>query len=108
MTWISVKNRTPPEGEYVLCYLSNPLDNGEYGSKIKSLYLENKLRIILDIEVTGLVWSMKGFFYRFNDVTHWQPLPEPPNEDLSCVHEWKGVPTTDEAWCIKCGAEPHE
>lgn len=52
--WISVKERLPEAGEDVLVYLG-----------------EGK------IEVCQLI----NILYDLDDVTHWQPLPEPPKEE---------------------------
>ena len=34
--------------------------------------------------------------------------PERPNPEAHCIHEWMGIPTTEESWCKKCGIESHE
>lgn len=54
--WISVKDRLPEEGQYVLIY-SNYVSG--YGIRI-SQYFHNR-------------FSMGN-----TDTTHWMPLPEPP------------------------------
>lgn len=56
--WISVKKRLPTEEEWSRCVLA---------------YLRNGL-----CRVAGYSPRAGGFWF---DVTHWQPLPEPPKED---------------------------
>ena len=34
--------------------------------------------------------------------------PERLSEPAQCIHEWTGVPTTEESWCVKCNVESHE
>jgi hypothetical protein len=33
--------------------------------------------------------------------------PERSKREDSCNHEWTGIPTTEESWCVKCGIEDH-
>lgn len=33
---------------------------------------------------------------------------QPTKSPKTCTHEWTGIPTTEESWCIKCGIESHE
>ena len=67
--WISVKDRLPEEGEYVLCVLKG----FNYGGKIQvcKFVLADKFKD-------------KPYFEHFRNgfpsVTHWMPLPEPPKE----------------------------
>ena len=55
--WISVKDRLPKPNENVLVYCK------EYG-------------IYVDIHMSGGI-----FGYSMDSVTHWMPLPEPPEEN---------------------------
>ncbi len=56
LEWISVKDRLPEAGSYVLAYL----DFGYGYSITTSIYIKN------------------GFVTGEKDVTHWMPLPQPP------------------------------
>lgn len=60
--WISVKERLPEAGEDVLAYLGE----GIFGIcwLLKDGY-----------------WETRDSFLYPDDVTHWQPLPEPPKEE---------------------------
>lgn len=65
--WISVKDRLPEEGEYVLCVLKG----FNYGGKIQVCKF-----------VPAGKFKDKPYFEHFRNgfpsVTHWMPLPEPP------------------------------
>lgn len=65
--WISVKDRLPEEGEYVLCVLKG----FNYGGKIQVCKF-----------VPADKFKDKPYFEHFRNgfpsVTHWMPLPEPP------------------------------
>ena len=65
--WISVKERLPEEGEYVLCVLKG----FNYGGKIQVCKF-----------VPADKFKDKPYFEHFRNgfpsVTHWMPLPEPP------------------------------
>ena len=65
--WISVDDRLPEEGEYVLCVLKG----FNYGGKIQVCKF-----------VPADEFKNKPYFEHFRNgfpsVTHWMPLPEPP------------------------------
>ena len=65
--WISVDDRFPEEGEYVLCVLKG----FHYGGKIQVCKF-----------VPADKFKDKPYFEHFRNgfpsVTHWMPLPEPP------------------------------
>ena len=65
--WISVKDRLPEEGEYVLCVLKG----FNYGGKIQVCKF-----------VPADKFKDKPYFEHFRNgfpsVTHWMPMPEPP------------------------------
>lgn len=65
--WISVEDRLPEEGEYVLCVLKG----FNYGGKIQVCKF-----------VPADKFKDKPYFEHFRNgfpsVTHWMPLPEPP------------------------------
>ena len=65
--WISVTDRLPEEGEYVLCVLKG----FNYGGKIQVCKF-----------VPADKFKDKPYFEHFRNgfpsVTHWMPLPEPP------------------------------
>ena len=65
--WVSVDDRLPEEGEYVLCVLKG----FNYGGKIQTCKF-----------VPADKFKDKPYFEHFRNgfpsVTHWMPLPEPP------------------------------
>lgn len=65
--WISVEDRLPEEGEYVLCVLKG----FNYGGKIQVFKF-----------VPADKFKDKPYFEHFRNgfpsVTHWMPLPNPP------------------------------
>ena len=67
--WISVTERLPEEGDYVLCVLKG----FNYGGKIQVCKF-----------VPADKFKDKPYFEHFRNgfpsVTHWMPLPEPPKE----------------------------
>lgn len=64
--WVSVRDRLPEKGEYVLVYA-----NAKYIDSEKVCI--DKLE---DGEKTAVWMHTHGWF----EVTHWMPLPEPPKE----------------------------
>ena len=68
--WISVDDRLPEEGEYVLCVLKG----FNYGGKIQVCKF-----------VPADKFKDKPYFEHFRNgfpsVTHWVPLPQPPKGD---------------------------
>ena len=79
--WISVKDRKPPENKWIL------------GWNAKQKHV---LRFIKYDEL---------------DITHWMPLPDPPQHRETCDCEF---PDIDIAWgceheyCKRCGNDMHE
>ena len=57
-SWISVKDRTPKNGDYVLCVS---------GAGI--------------VQIASYDTSVRVYGFYANSVTHWMPLPEPPKGD---------------------------
>ncbi|MBQ9898540.1 MAG: DUF551 domain-containing protein [Ruminococcus sp.] len=69
--WISVKDKLPAENTLVLCYCHSFCGEGNsymLGSQCKNgfWFMRN----------TGICYE--SFPFREYEVTHWQPLPEPP------------------------------
>jgi hypothetical protein len=64
MTWIKCAERMPEDGVYVL------IDIG----------CDDPPRCAIAKYRDGLWWEMDGYS-RISGVTHWQPLPSPPEND---------------------------
>lgn len=76
--WISVEDKMPPDGQYVLVYYGDNLD-------------DVKPAIEIDYATTGMVdycdgtpermvsnWTYKSYRCQEIQPTHWMTLPEPP------------------------------
>ena len=69
MEWISVKNEIPEDGLRLLLYTDVP---DEYGKERIGVYLGDTY------------WTLMGGDYykqKSINVTHWMPLPEPPESE---------------------------
>lgn len=79
MDWISVKDRMPSDGEYVLCYHldDDHITVGYFESENVQFYIESDgSKFYTDSGwETQIPWAQKG------DVTHWMPLPKPPKHE---------------------------
>lgn len=67
MKWISVKDKLPEEGTDVL------------SCNIKSKEIAIDYIVKFESEPLGYIWACR-LQDEFNNVTHWMPLPELPNE----------------------------
>ena len=68
--WISVKDRLPDEGEMVLIYA--PRTQNQY--YVAMFYtLRDEIKFAMNIYGMSYCWYAE-------DVTHWQPLPQPPQD----------------------------
>ena len=70
--WISVKTRLPEKNQVCLIYIP-----GFYHAEIKK---------VVDIDFgtwdgTEFQWCLTGI-YENETITHWMPLPEPPEEAI--------------------------
>lgn len=71
--WISVEERLPEEDVRVLVYAK-----GKKGNAVTEItYYSSHL---YGFNITG--WqSPSNYFYQEHTITHWMPLPEPPEEE---------------------------
>jgi hypothetical protein len=65
--WISIGDRLPEPETWVMVYI-------EYPSPV----LEIERGIQKTNSIKKLFYDGKGFYYDYGNITHWQPLPEPP------------------------------
>lgn len=67
--WISVKDRMPKDGEWVLCQLDD------------EFYDENTMMVLYHTDDYGEKWVDGGLGTGSYDVCAWMPLPKPYKED---------------------------
>lgn len=60
--WISVEDKWPQNGEWILVYLSD-------GNMICGSYYD------------AMGFALDYYYEDMGQITHWMPLPEPPEED---------------------------
>ena len=81
--WISVEDRLPDADTHlIICY-----DDGLVGTAFFCNHL-----------------FQRDWKSNFNDVTYWQPLPDPPESATSeeCNHEWVSADNEIVSGCIIC------
>jgi len=66
--WISVEDRLPEKGEHVFCYCRE--DYEQRGYHVKTTHWDGE----------GDTHEFKSVYERYISVTHWMPLPKPPEE----------------------------
>ncbi len=66
MKWINVNDSLPPQGERVLVYCSSGLIDKGY-----------RLGGLWERDWAGMTFKEAGY-----KITHWMPLPEPPQQPL--------------------------
>ena len=68
MRWIPCRERLPEYGVDVLVYVKPWEDNIQ----------------VAHIQYDGIMWEMSDgeFYFSKSDVTHWMPLPEPPESEV--------------------------
>lgn len=82
--WISVTDRLPEYGQYVLLVAHGW--NTEYGDiyigRLKTVKADDGSGNFWGIVRPECEWSIEGWsYFRTPIVTHWMPLPEPPKEE---------------------------
>ncbi len=80
MEWISVKDRLPENGETCLLYITYPPGTA-FNCRADHL---NRTHIILGGRIySGIFVSLHEQFSckELKHVSHWMPLPEPPEKD---------------------------
>lgn len=64
--WISVKDKLPQESKPII------------------VYNKKTLQVVVAIrryrKTKGWVWTRNNYMIKREYITHWMPLPEPPNE----------------------------
>ena len=68
--WISVEDRLPDDGEYIVHYAS--------GDIVVAAFSQDQMKAHNNINY-GWICGEEGITYE-DEVTHWMPLPEPPTD----------------------------
>ena len=68
MEWIKTSDRLPEEGAWYMCWAS-----------LKGCGFQQEILFFDGENEHGIHWLMDGDFE--GEVTHWMPLPSPPEED---------------------------
>lgn len=80
MSWISVKDRLLDDDQCILMVVQSEMQNVDYDTdeKIGDQYVNQEIAI--GYVSDGSLWINydQDNYYRVSDITHWQPLPEPP------------------------------
>ena len=75
--WISVKDGMPDYQEEIIIFTTDKVVTSSLFVKRYPCYDKDELYF----EKNGFVISEEeGTYFKFNEVTHWMPLPEPPKE----------------------------
>lgn len=71
--WISVSERLPEEGEFVICYFypTHPIMEGRTIGLLRRIIFTSGHKDMF-------IRTDKNGFVNCSEVTHWQPLPKPP------------------------------
>ena len=81
MEWISVKDKFPDKYEDVILYAPKfPEDYCPKESHIFVGYLTGQIDADMDRREWDCVWGDNWVPFEFEDITHWMPLPKPPEE----------------------------
>ena len=71
MEWIGVDDRLPHSGEWVLMYLNKYVGVDQYRAGFFSLHSW----------LSAADWTEDNYILNADNVTHWMPLPDPPEVD---------------------------
>lgn len=78
--WISVEERTPPEDTEVLVYATEKIEG--FGSVI-AICEYGETTSVFGNKTGRYDWSTPWEYFHVDyKITHWMPLPEPPEEDI--------------------------
>lgn len=82
--WISVEDRLPEMGKRVAVWVKFDTPEGGFsGVDEWAEYQERPLSFSSETIITGEGWSE----HDYEDITHWMPLPLPPQPDSSATQE---------------------
>lgn len=79
MNWISVKDRLPEKGPVLICFLEPFF--GKFSKEIGIGYYDSPSDYENPEDGTGWRFWNPDRIVLGGGVTHWKPLPEPPEEE---------------------------
>ncbi len=68
--WISVKDRRPEPNTWIMVYIKYPSPVFEFETGIQKMS-----------GIKKVFYYGEGFYCDFGTITHWMPLPEPPESE---------------------------
>lgn len=83
--WISVKDRRPEPNTWIMVYIKYPSPAFEFERGIQEMS-----------NIKKVFYYGEGFYCEFGTITHWRPLPEPP-ESAEIMEAIAGSETSDRA-----------
>lgn len=76
--WVKCSERLPEPHEWVLLFIATVKNGGCIATGCRDIPINDKYDYTVD---SSTDWHSRAYRYRDYEITHWQPLPEPPREE---------------------------